>query len=433
MRQTHPGQLQHTMTATEIVRAITAGETTCEDVARTYLERIEACETEVQAWEYFDPDHVLAQAKKLDQGGVRGLLYGVPFGVKDIIDTHDMPTAYGSPIYQGHQPASDAACVALARQAGGVVMGKTVTTEFANVHPGKTRHPQDPARTPGGSSSGSAAAVAAGMVPLALGTQTTASTVRPASFCGIVGYRPTYGEVRCVGVKEAAGSLDTVGLMARSITDIALFRDVLLGITPEPVPSAPETPPKIGFCRTHVWSRLESGTAQLLEDAADCCAKAGAMVEELTLPSHFGDIAEVHRAISSFEFSRNFTYETTHHWDQISQTLRNGRLAHGRTCTFAHYREARILAETWRREMDDILAPYDIILTPGAAGEAPLGLDSTGDPSFCALWTTMHVPAITVPVFTGPNGLPIGVQLIAPRYADLRLLCMAQWVEQSLA
>lgn len=433
MHQVAPVQLQREMTATEIVRALTAGETTCEAVARAHLERIEACEAEVQAWEYLDADHVLAQARMLDQGGVRGPLHGVPFGVKDIIDTHDMPTAYGSPIYQGHQPASDAACVALARQAGGVVMGKTVTTEFANVHPGKTRHPQDPTRTPGGSSSGSAAAVAAGMVPLALGTQTTASTIRPASFCGIVGYRPTYGDVRCVGVKEAAGSLDTVGLMARSIDDIALFRDVLLGITPEPLPIPPETPPRIGLCRTHVWSRLEPSTAKLLEDGADCLAKAGATVEELSLPSYFEDIAEVHGAISSFEFSRNFTFEITHHWEQISQTLRHGRLAHGRACTFAQYREARILADTWRRHLDDILAPYDILLTPGATGEAPIGLDSTGDPSLCTLWTTMHVPAITLPVFTGPNGLPIGAQLIAPRYADRHLLLMAQWVQRQLS
>ena len=201
-------------------------------------------------------------------------------------------------------------------------MGKTVTTEFANVFPGKTRHPRDPQRTPGGSSSGSAAAVRDCMVPLAVGTQTTGSTIRPASFCGIFGYRPTYGHLRCTGVKEAAGSFDTLGLMARSIADIALYRDVLLGDTPEPLPTTPAVPPRIGFCRTSLWSRLESSTAQLLENAATCLAQGGARVEEVTLTGACEDILDIHRVIASFEFSRNFTYEMEHHWEQLSPALR---------------------------------------------------------------------------------------------------------------
>ena len=432
MHTQYPTKPLHQLTATEIVHAISAGTTTCEAVARACLARAAAREPEVQAWQYLDPDHVLTQARTLDQRGASGALYGVPFGIKDIIDTYDLPTAYGSPIYQGHQPASDAACVALSRKAGGVLMGKTVTTEFANVHPGKTRHPQDAARTPGGSSSGSAAAVADGMVPLAIGTQTTASTIRPASFCGIFGYRPTYGDLRCVGVKEAAGSLDTLGLLARSIEDIALYRQVLLGITPEPLPPVPDTPPRIGFCRTHLWSGLEPYTAQLLESGAARLAKAGAKLEEVTLPRAFEEIGDIHRAISSFEFTRNFTYEIEHHWDQISPALRHGRLAHGFACTFADYREARLAAEVYRRQLEGICAPYDVLLTASAAGEAPIGLASTGDASFCALWTTMHVPAITLPVFTGPHDLPVGAQLIGKRNADDALFATAQWVFQGL-
>ena len=209
------------LTATEIAAAVNARTLTCETVVRAFLERIAAREAEVMAWEYLDADQVIAKARAMDAAGVSGALAGVPFGIKDIIDTCDMPTQMGSPIYKGHRPKGDAACVALARKAGGILLGKTVTTEFANRHPGKTHNPFDFTRTPGGSSSGSAAAVGDHMVPLAIGTQTTASTIRPASFCGTFGYRPTHGDLRCVGVKEASGSLDTLGLFAHSVDDIA--------------------------------------------------------------------------------------------------------------------------------------------------------------------------------------------------------------------
>jgi amidase len=418
----------HKFTASDIVRTIHAGKATCEDVARACLARIEAREPEVQAWQYLNPDQVIAAARALDKRGGDGPLYGVPFGIKDIIDTCDMPTEYGSPIYKGYQPASDAACVALSRKAGGLLMGKTVTTEFANVYPGKTRHPLDPSRTPGGSSSGSAAAVGDFMVPLAIGTQTTASTIRPASFNGIFGYRPTYGGLRCAGVKEAAGSLDTIGLLARSVEDISLYRDVLLLATPTPLPLINGTALRIGFCPTHLWPRLEPSTAKLLEGAADQLGKVGASLEEVTLPSEFNDVIEVHRAISSYEFARNFTYEIENHWDQISLPLRDGRIATGLKTDIKAYTEARRTAEANRRTLDKIMWSYDVLLTASAAGEAPKGLTSTGDASFCALWTTMHVPSITIPVFTGPNGLPVGTQLIGKRGEDRALLTTAQWV-----
>src|SRR5688572_30388055 len=284
------------MTAGEIAAAVASGTTTCEAVALAYLERIEAREPQVLAFQHHDPAQVIAQARALDAAGARGPLAGVPFGIKDIIDTCDMPTQMGSPIYTGHRPRADAACVALTRKAGGVLMGKTVTTEFANVHPGKTRNPHDPARTPGGSSSGSAAAVADGMAALAIGTQTTSSTIRPASFCGVFGYRPTYGDLRCVGVKEASGSMDTLGLFARSIDDIELYRNVLLDADLKPAAEQSRAP-RIGFCRTLFWPRVEPGTQKMIEDAAGKLARAGAPVKDVELPAEFADIEDTHRWI----------------------------------------------------------------------------------------------------------------------------------------
>jgi len=414
------------LTATEIVRAIGSGKTTCEGVARACLDHIEEREPAVEAWQFLDRDLVVKRAQALDQSGTIGPLQGVPVGMKDIIDTHDMPTEYGSPIYKGHRPVSDAACVALTRKAGGLVMGKTVTTEFANRHPGKTRNPFDAQRTPGGSSSGSAAAVGDFMVPLAVGTQTTASTIRPASFCGCVGYRPTWGDLRCVGVKEAAGSLDTLGLIARSVDDIALYRDVLIGVKAEPLPEM--APPRIGFCRTPLWSECEQSTQTLLEGLAQRLASAGADVREITLPSEFARIPAAHQRISSFEFSRNFSWEIENHWNLISETLRNGRLKDGLSCSFNAYQDAREFAERCRRCVDEAFADRDILLAPAAAGEAPVGLNATGNASLCVIWTTLHVPAMTLPLFRGPNGLPVGAQFVARRNADRKLMAACRWV-----
>lgn len=423
----------HTLTATEIVQAIEGGKTTCEAVTRACLAHIEEREPQVQAWQYLDPDLAIAQARALDKHGPRGPLQGVPVGMKDIIDTADMPTEYGTAIHAGHRPHIDAACVALTRRAGGVIMGKTVTTELANFTPGKTMHPQDPTRTPGGSSSGSGAAVGDAMVPLAIGTQTTASTIRPAAFCGCVGYRPTWGDLRTAGVMEAAGSLDTLGLIARSIDDVVLYRDVLLGVKPEPLPNEVGAAPRIGFCRTRFWDRCDDSTKKMLEDCAAKLVSAGARVEDVTLPQSFERIPDAHRWISSFEFARNRAWEIDHHWEMISERLRQGRINDGLTCTFEQYRESRALAERCRLQMDDLFGGYDVLLTPAVAGEAPVGLAATGDASFCLIWTTLHVPAITLPLFTGPNGLPVGAQLIAKRDADRRLFDAARWVTRAAA
>ena len=416
------------LTATEIVQAIGAGKATCEEVTRACLEHIAAREPQVQAWQYLNPDLALERARALDRRGTVGPLKGVPVAMKDVIDTCDMPTEYGSPIHKGHRPRIDAVVVALTRRAGGVIMGKAVTTEFASRYAGKTRNPKDYKRTPGGSSSGSAAAVSDNMVPLALGTQTTASTIRPASFCGCVGYRPTWGEIRCHGVMEGAGSLDTVGIITRSVEDVSLYRDVLAGIKPEPLPKQIGAAPRIAFCRTHIWNECEPQTKRLLEECASKLAKAGAKVVDMSLPHEFERIADAHRCIADFEMTRNRAWEIDNHWDMISETLRNHRLKEGVSCSFEAYRDARAFAERSRLVLDDLFADYDVILSPAVDGEAPVGLSATGSAAFCAIWTTMHVPAMTLPLFTGPNGLPIGAQLTAKRGDDCRLFEAARWV-----
>lgn len=421
----------HRLSATEIVTAIAAGKTTAVAVAESCLARIAEREPQVEAWHYLDPQRVLEQARALDRRGRIGPLQGVPVGIKDIIDTDDMPTECGTTIHKGRRPQIDAACVALTRRAGGLIMGKTVTTEFANFFPGKTRNPFDPQRTPGGSSSGSGAAVGDGMVPLAIGTQTTASTIRPAAFCGCVGYRPTWGDLRCAGVMEASGSLDTLGLIARSVDDIALYRDVLMGMTPQPLPADIGNPPRIGFCRTPMWDQCEPGTQRLLETCASKLAQSGATVSDVVLPDDFSRIEDAHRWISSFEFARNRAWEIDHHWEKISETLRNNRIRNGLDCSYETYRDARAFAERCRLVLDGLFADYDVLLTPAVAGEAPVGLHATGNASFCAIWTTMHVPAITLPLFTGPNGLPVGAQLVARRDDDRRLLMAARWVQRA--
>lgn len=419
------------LTATETVATILAGKTTCEAVARACLDHIAEREPQVQAWQYLNSEQVIAQARALDKSGRRGPLIGVPFGVKDIIDTCDMPTEYGTVIYKDHRPARDAACVALSRKAGGVLMGKTVTTEFANVTPGKTRNPLDPERTPGGSSSGSGAAVGDFMVPLAIGTQTTGSTTRPASFCGVFGYRPTWGDLRTTGVMEASGSLDTLGILARSVEDVALYRDVLLGVVPEPVASDIQAP-RIGFCRPYFWPRIEPTTQKLLEDAAQRLARAGACVEEVNLLADYEQLETAHRLISGFEMARNLTWELENHHASISEKFREGRLKDGLACTYETYCEMRDLVARCQRMLEPVIAKYDVLLAPSAPGVAPAGPDPVPHPWVYMMWTAMHVPSLTLPVFKGQDGMPIGVQLVAKWSDDRRLFAVSRWVYQQL-
>jgi amidase len=419
------------LTATEIVSGIRSDRFTAEAVMRACLERIDAREPEVAAWAFIDPDMAIQAARNFDRAGRPRPLGGVPFGVKDIIDTADMPTEWNSPIHKGRQAGRDAACVALSRKAGGILLGKAVTTELANRRVGPTRNPRDLTRTPGGSSSGSAAAVADFMVPLAIGTQTTGSTIRPSSFCGIVGYRPTWGEHRLHGVMEASGSLDTLGICARSVDDVALYRDSLLDIEPQPV--AETGPPRIGFCRTHIWPKVTTATQKLVEDAAVTLAKAGATIVDVELPAAFAELTEAHRWISSFEFARTFTWEIENHRDRIAEPILASRVADGASGGLERYVESCSLAERLRLEMDTLWRDYDVLMTPGATDEAPVGWDAFAGADLYKMWTALHVPAITLPVFQGPNGMPIGLQFFAKRHHDRALFSSARWAHRALS
>jgi Asp-tRNA(Asn)/Glu-tRNA(Gln) amidotransferase A subunit family amidase len=416
------------LTASEAAARLVAGTLTAEAVVRDCLERASA-RADVKAWAWLDPEQALAQARAADQNGRPGLLGGVPVGVKDVIDTVDMPTQHGSPIYHGNRPFADAACVALTRAAGGVILGKTVTTEFANRDPRETVHPHNSAHTPGGSSSGSAAAVADFQVPVGLGTQTGGSTIRPAAFCGVIGYKPSFGEFSRVGIKMQCHNLDTLGVICRSIEDVALMRGVVLAQHPHAVDRSSRAP-RIGFCRTQAWDHADGDTQALLERTAARLAAAGATVRDVAVTP--ADILDHHRRIFEFEAARNYAYEYEEHGDKLSAALRDGLLTPGRALPLSAYVEAIETAEGFRRNLDDLFGDFDVLLAPSAVGEAPEGLGSTGDARFNAIWTLAWTPCVTLPAGTGRRGLPLGVQLIGQRFCDEALLDAAAWAEARL-
>ena len=422
------------LTATELTRAIASGETTCEAVVRDCLERIDTREHEIRAWASVDPELALREARALDRAGAPmrdGPLFGVPIGVKDIIDTADLPTEMGSPIYRGYRPRTDAACVALVRAAGAIILGKTVTCEFAGMTPGTTTNPHNTAHTPGGSSSGSGAAVGDAMVPVAFGTQTGGSVLRPASYCGVFGFKPTFGAFNRRGVFPAAESLDTIGLITRSLDDIELVSAVLELRTPSRAQSL-ERPPRIGLCRTPLWKSAQPETVAAIEDAADRLSRAGAEIRTITLPDEFSGLRDAAReTINNYERAAALAHEWTQHRDLISERLRK-RIALGRALPHADYIAALRLGESCRAQLPVIFEHVDVLLAPCVNGEAPAGLAETGDPGFQAIWTILHVPALSVPTHRGPNGLPVGIQLVAQRHDDRRLLACAQWIWQRL-
>ena len=417
------------LSAIEAARRLAAREITAEQMARACLARIEEREAVVGAWIHIDPDAVLAQARQLDAGPVRGPLHGLPLGVKDLIDTADLPTAYGSPVYAGHRPRADAACVALARAAGALVLGKTVTTEFAWFHPGKTANPRNPSHTPGGSSSGSAAAVADCMVPLAYGTQTAGSIIRPASYCGIVGYKPTHGTLPRAGIKPLSDSLDTLGTLTRTVADAALLVGAVSGRDLLPRPLA--QPPRIGLCRTYEWSAAQPETVAAIENAGAVLARAGAKVKEISLPQDFAKIAQAQIDIMNYESYAALACERLQHYAGLSDKLKQ-LLKTAQQCDAARYDAAQVLVESCRGRLEDVFADLDVLLVPSAPGEAPAGLAATGDPIFCRVWTVLHVPAINLPCGFGPQGLPLGVQIIGRRGDDARALAVADWAHPRL-
>ena len=416
--------------ATEIVQSIAAGNTTAEAVTAACLDRIEEREGTVKAWAFIDPDHALAQARALDKADTKGPLHGLPIGIKDVLDTADMPTEMGSPIYAGHRPVQDAAAVAMLRAAGAVILGKTVTCEFAGMHPGATANPHDPARTPGGSSSGSAAAVADFHVHGALGTQTGGSVLRPASFCGIVGYKPTYNIVNRAGLMFAAENLDTIGFMGRGVDDVDVVAAAILNRAPAP-PLDKVAGLRIGLCRTQLWDTAQPETVEAIEDSADRLAAAGAQIIPIDMPSTFGLLARLRNHINDFERSRVLAYHWANNREKISDGLA-AQIENGTSMAYRDYNEAITLAAESRLQLDAVFDEVDVMLTPAVAGEAPEGLNQTGDPRFQGYWTVLHVPTITLPTHKGPNGLPVGIQLVGPRWQDERLLSIARWVEGKL-
>ncbi len=414
------------ISATQAASLIAGGQVRSEDLVQACLERTAQREPGIKAWATLDPECALAAARRADAMPPAGPLHGVPIGIKDVIDTAELPTGMGSLIYSSHRPRADASCVAMLKAAGAIVLGKTVTCEFAGSAPGATRNPRDRERTPGGSSSGSAAAVADCMVPLALGTQTGGSILRPASFCGIVGFKPTYGTVNRMGLKFAAESLDTIGLMARDPADIALGLHVLARTALAPAAEAP-APLRIGMCRTHLWSKAEAETRAALDHAAQLAAAAGAEIDEIELPPHLSDLGDARGVINDVERARSLAWEWAHHRDAISPQMVR-QVEHGLSVSGERYHAALQFAERARGELDQLLGCFDVLLAPCVNGEAPLGLHHAGDPGFQGLWTVLHVPTLSLPTLRGPHGMPVGVQLVGRRYSDLQVLAAARWL-----
>jgi Asp-tRNA(Asn)/Glu-tRNA(Gln) amidotransferase A subunit family amidase len=403
---------------------------TAEAAVCACLERIAEREAAVGAWTTLDPERALAEARTRDAATTRGPLQGLPVGIKDIMDTGDMPTEYGSAIYRGHRPASDAACVAVLRKAGAVVLGKTVTTEFAALHPGKTRNPHNPAHTPGGSSSGSAAAVADRMVPLAFGTQTAGSVIRPAAFCGVVGYKPSFGTIARAGVKSLSDSLDTVGIMARDVADAAFFAAVLSG-RPALRLDDEIAPPRIAFYRTPEWPHAEAAAIAVLEHAAARLAAAGAPTSEVTAPPEHTGLVEAQKIVMDYETARSLAFEHAMRPHDLSANLRE-RIAVGLDHSGETYDAARRDIARARAALPALFGDFDVLLVPAAPGEAPKGLDHTGDPIFSRSWTILHLPCVTIPAGRGPAGLPVGVQLVGRAGDDAWTLRAAAFLERIL-
>jgi amidase len=425
-----PGPLS--LSVRDAAQEIASGRLTAEALASACLDRIAAREAVVGAWHYLDRDAALAAARQRDAEPPRGPLHGIPIAVKDLIDTADMPTGYGSPIYEGHRPAADAACVALARAAGAVALGKTVTTEFACFTAGKTANPHNPAHTPGGSSSGSAAAVADGMVPLAFGSQTAGSTIRPAAYCGCIGYKPSFGLIQRAGVKALADSLDTIGAMARTVDDVAYFTGVIAGRPALRDVKMPAAPPRFGLYRTPMWGEAEPSTIAALDRARTALEKAGAWIAEIVVPPEHQTLSAAQEAVMGFELVRALADERLNHSAQLSPRLAQ-LLDQGMTVGADAYDAALAETASARARLDGFFGPCDAMLVPAAPGAAPPGLGYTGDPVFNRMWTLLGTPCLTLPAIWGDSGLPTGVQLVARIGADARLMAAGLFLERALA
>lgn len=434
--------------ATELRDRMASGALTAEAVARAFLAQTEAREPEVGAWTFLDGDDVIGQAHRLDAarrtGRPIGPLHGLPVAIKDIVDVARMPTGNGTPLDKGQVPREDAAFVARLRAAGAVIMGKTVTAELAYLHPGATRNPVRATHTPGGSSQGSAAAVAARMVPLAVGTQTGGSVIRPAAFCGVVGFKPTFGRIPRTGVTRQSPSLDTVGVFANSVEDAAMLADVLYGddardaaTRPGPAPrlldtarARPPATPLFALLRMPGYeARVHPDMRAAMDELA---ATLGEQCFEVTLPPLFDEAAGIRERINLAEMSRFYDHYTRRGADALSPTLREA-IERGQAISARDYLAALDWPDILSAGLDEIFTRCDAILTAAAPGPAPEGLDSTGDSIFNGLWTLARVPAVTLPLFASEEGLPMGAQLVGRRDDDARLLRTARWLFHHLA
>ena len=431
------------LAAHEAVAEMAAGNITSEALTKACLDRIEAREATVQAWAYLDPEHALEQARELDRqraaGGETGPLHGVPVALKDIFDTSDMPTENGSRLFEGRRPTVDSFVAQLLRQAGAVIIGKTVSTEIAMMTPSKTRNPHDPERTPGGSSSGSCASVGDYMVPMALGSQTSGSTLRPASFCGIYGYKPTFGSISCLGVSAISRKLDHVGPLARSLEDLALLSDILMVYDPrdkemrgnpnfslqDAVARPLDGAPRIGFARTPAW---HDGDPEAFKTFEAFVRKLGATVEEVELPESFGDLLSHHDKIMGAGVAYYFGDEVDRKPPRMEQMTLD-RIALGKEVTAYEYMRALDAVDGIRDDVYEAMRNYDALIVPPATGEAPIGFKTTGSPVFQAPWTLLGMPGLCLPMLKGPAGMPFGIQLMACKGDDAHLFRVAKWVE----
>ena len=411
------------------------------------LKRIGEVDREVEAWAFLDGEYAMRQAEAADdhrkQGKATGPLHGVPLGVKDIFDTSDMPTEFGSPFWAGRTPHRDAAAVTSLRAAGAVILGKTVTTEYAYFHPGKTKNPHNTAHTPGGSSSGSAAAVAASMVPGAIGSQTNGSVIRPAAYCGVVGFKPTHGLIPRSGALLLSRALDHVGVFARSVADAALLAETLAGFDDEDpdtraiarppfvevAASEPPLPPRFAFVRTPAWKDAEPVTIEAFAELAEAL---GERASEVEIGERFERGYDMHRSVMEVEMAHNLHRDYERAGDALSKTLRS-LIERGRKVLAVDYASALAGGAPLNAMLDAVFDEYDAILTPAAPGPAPRGLKTTGNPVFCTLWTYLGTPAVTLPLLVSEDGLPIGVQLVGRRGNDARLLRTANWLIKTLA
>jgi len=421
----------------EAARSIANGRFSSADYTRSCLQRIWLMEAEIQAWQWLDHERAMILAEEGDrrkkEGELTGPLQGLPFGIKDIFDTRGIPTESGSPLFKGNVPQASALVVEKIELAGGFVMGKTVTAEFAFLSPGKTRNPWNPAHTPGGSSSGSAAAVAAGFVPAALGTQTNGSIIRPAAFCGIVGFKPSRGTISNHGTLDYSPTLDQTGVFTRSVRDAAWVTSCIAEVQ-NPIGrdiSALDKRIKLAAVRSPVWSRAEEAQRKIFAENVRKLGESGAEVVETELPAAFTQAHPCLRRIMAYEAAQFFRELQARSREKISAVL-NAFLDEGAGISDSVYQDALHFRQQLQVDLGAFLKVFDAIITPPANGEAPASLESTGDPAFCTIWTLCGVPAITIPTGLGPQGLPLGLQIVGADRDDDKLLAIANWCEERL-